>query len=770
VPEDVTREGFLLLKQWRDSRDGIRLELWVASSPAPLCIALTHQEAVMFVERFVKTQAGRRKPVQLLSLAGNPVDALYFAHQRELVAERDRLQAAGERPCEADVKPIERFLMERFILGGLKATGPAKLHRGVLYMTNPRLSRAEVVPHLRLLSLDIETIGFEGELLSIACVTETTERVFLVGSGPEPQKSLHPDGKTIRLDDARATLQAFFSWVAHVDPDILVGWNVIEFDLKYLASLCKSLNINFALGRGGEKAEILAPRSRNFPYVARVPGRVVLDGIATLKSATFRFESFALNNVAHEFLGRRKKIDHGKDPVEEITRMAREDPDALAEYNLEDCRLVLDIFEKARLVEFAVERQRLTGLQMDRQGGSVAAFDQLYLPRLHRAGYVAPSLGSSDFQESSPGGYVMESKPGFYRNVLVLDFKSLYPSIIRTFLVDPLGLALGDTQGVEGFEGAWFARNGHILPEMIRKMWSARDEAKREKNAAMSQAIKIIMNSFYGVLGTPGCRFFDQRLVSSITLRGHDIIQKSRAYLEKAGFDVIYGDTDSLFVLLDQGLEDAPCRKIGKELAQSLTDYFRELLRRTMQIESHLELEFETHFQRFLMPTIRGSDVGSKKRYAGSIVGKDGSTSIVFKGLEAVRTDWTPLARNFQRELYRRIFSDEPFEQYVRQIGRELRTGQLDEQLAYKKRLRRPINEYVSNVPPHVQAARLLEKPGRSVEYVITVNGPEPVQKRRSPYDYQHYLERQLAPAADGILYFFETDFARLAGNQMSLF
>src|SRR5690606_20821736 len=188
---------------------------------------------------------------------------------------------------------------------------------------------------------------------------------------------------------------------------------------------------------------------------------------------------------------------------------------SLAHYNLEDCRLVWDIFERARLVDFVVERQRLTGLSLDRLGGSVAAFDQLYLPRLHRSGFVAPSVGDVEGQHGSPGGYVMDSIPGLYRNVLVLDFKSLYPSIIRTYLVDPLGLAQPGDDPVRGFDGAEFARDGHILPELIRALWEARDRAKKDDNVALSQAIKIMMNSFYGVLGTPGCRFFDHRLVSS---------------------------------------------------------------------------------------------------------------------------------------------------------------------------------------------------------------------------------------------------------------
>ena len=111
--------------------------------------------------------------------------------------------------------------------------------------------------------------------------------------------------------------------------------------------------------------------------------------------------------------------------------------------------------------------------------------------------------------------------------MLVLDYKSLYPSIIRTFRVDPYARIaardVAEEERIPGYDGASFHKHEHILPQLIESLWAARDQAKRDRNAALSQAIKIIMNSFYGVLGTPGCRLHDSRLTSSITKRGHDI-------------------------------------------------------------------------------------------------------------------------------------------------------------------------------------------------------------------------------------------------------
>ena len=374
--------------------------------------------------------------------------------------------------------------------------------------------------------------------------------------------------------------------------------------------------------------------------------------------------------------------------------------------------------------------------------------------------------------EGSPGGYVLDSKPGLYDDVLLLDFKSLYPSIIRTFQIDPFGLAEPGTEPVPGFAGAAFAREGAILPDLVAELGAVREEAKTAGDGALSQAVKILMNSLYGVLGTSACRFFDPRLATSITRRGHEIIQKSRDFIEARGYPVIYGDTDSLFLLLPARSDEGRAAAAGEELARALNAWWRDEIAREHRLESFLEAEFETHFLRFLMPTVRGERTGSKKRYAGLVRDANGDFDVVFKGLESVRTDWTPLARTFQRELYRRVFLEEPFEEYVQGTLDDLRAGRLDDQLVYRKRLRRPVAEYTHNVPPHVQAAAKLARPGRWVSYVITRGGPEPVAGAagRPRPDHEHYRERQLAPAADGILHFLGTSFADITDTQLRMF
>jgi len=145
--------------------------------------------------------------------------------------------------------------------------------------------------------------------------------------------------------------------------------------------------------------------------------------------------------------------------------------------------------------------------------------------------------------------------------------------------------------------------------------------------------------------------------------------------------------------------------EIGKGLVDTINNYWRDRLQQEHGIESCLEMEFETHFRQFFMPTTRGTEHGSKKRYAGLIDNDKGERKIIYKGLETVRTDWTELARQFQQNLYQLICDGEEYADYLRQTVADLYAGKLDQQLVYRKRRHKKLSEYQKNIPPHAQAA-----------------------------------------------------------------
>ncbi len=782
------QQGFVLTRHWRDTPAGTEVSFWLATDQGPRLVRLPVQTSVMFIPEAHRKPLdwllkGEReielRPLELLDFHHRKVLGLYTRQHRQAMDVEKRLRAAGVDVYEGDVRPPERYMMERFITAPVWFGGTPDAN-GVL-MDAQMKPAPDYRPALKLVSLDIETTA-KGELYSIALEGCGERQVYMLGP---PNQTTAVDFKLDYCDTRAQLLERLNHWLATFDPDAIIGWNVVQFDLRVLHEHAQRLNVPLLLGRGGEAMTWREHGSRNH-YFAAAAGRLIIDGIEGLRSATWSFESFSLENVAQTLLGEGKDISTPYQRMDEINRMFAEDKPALARYNLKDCELVTRIFAKTELLTFLLERASVTGLPADRNGGSVAAFTHLYMPLMHRQGFVAPNLGDKPPQ-ASPGGFVMDSRPGLYESVLVLDYKSLYPSIIRSFLIDPVGLIEGlkypdDSQSVEGFRGARFSRTRHCLPAIVARVSEGREEAKREHNAPLSQALKIIMNAFYGVLGSSGCRFFDTRLASSITMRGHQIMRQTRALVEAQGYEVIYGDTDSTFVWLGSKHSQEDAGRIGRALVQHVNDWWREHLRSEFGLQSALELQYETHFSRFLMPTIRGAEEGSKKRYAGLVTHSDGREEMVYKGLETVRSDWSPLARQFQQELYQRIFHRQPHQDYIRDYVQRTLSGEFDELLIYRKRLRRQLDEYERNVPPHVRAARLaddyndrLGRPrqyqrGGWISYVITVNGPEPLETRQAPIDYDHYVTRQLQPVADAILPFVNDDFGTLVGGQMGLF
>ncbi|MGB3068569.1 MAG: DNA polymerase II [Ottowia sp.] len=789
VPTEL--QGFILTRHWRDLPDGTEIEYWLATDEGPKKVLLSQQISVAFLPARHRAAAQAQlanlrnlevRELGLKTFEQEPVVGVYARRFRDLGKLARALQPLRIPLYEADVRPHDRYLMERFITAGVLVEGGAR--EGATIIDGRLKSASSWRPALKVVSLDIETSATE-ELYSIALDGAGDRVVFMLGDGPASAAS-PVDFRLLYCPTRRDMVEQLNAWFAAHDPDVIIGWNVIQFDLRVLQKAADANSVQLLLGREGRPIAWRTHPGRQSYLFAPMPGRVVVDGIEALRAGMWSFPSFSLEAVSQELLGEGKEIGDAYDKMAEIERRYQEDKPALASYNIRDCALVLRIFDKLELLPFVLERAQTTGLQVDHFGGSIAAFSHHYLPRMHRLGYVAPNVGDI-VAKAFPGGYVMDSTPGFYDSVVVLDYKSLYPSIIRTFLVDPVGLAEGvntDAKGrpVQGPQGTLFSREKHCLPDIVTTLSNARDEAKRVRNQPLSQALKLLMNSFAGVLGASECRFFDPKLVSAITLRGHEVMKLTRTFVEQRGYQAIYGDTDSIFIWLKRTYPNAEAHAIGASLVQDINAWWTSKLREEQQLENFLEIEFDTHFAKFFMPTIRGSEVGSKKRYAGLSVNEEGREEMVYRGLEMARSDWTPLARQFQEGLLSRIFHGEPYQAFVADYARSMLAGQMDALLIYRKRLRHRLDAYEVNVPPQVRAARIadahnakLNRPqqyqrGGWIQYVMTQSGPEPLEARHSRIDYEHYLAKQLQPIADAILQPLGDSFLALTSAQKVLF
>ncbi len=717
------------------------------------------------------------------TMDGEPVKRVEVRVPPDTPPLRERLALGGVRCYEADVRFAMRFLIDRGIRGSLAIDGDwrpgGRIDR--VYQ-NPELQPADWTPSLNILSIDIETDLRIERLLSIALYGCGASEVLLFGP-----KGWHTPEGAVAFNQERELLRAFCARVRELDPDILTGWNVVDFDLRVLFGMARRFGVPLDLARGSGAVRLRESRMPWSTHEAIIPGRVVADGIHLLRGAFIQMDEYSLDAVSREVLGEGKvstKVSSTHIPSDsspspnrgrEIIHAFKHDRERFVRYNLTDARLVIDILDQLKLIELAVERSRLTGLPIDRIAGSIAAFDFLYLSELGKRDMVAPSVGMYGDAEAVAelGGYVLEPVTGLHHNVLVFDFKSLYPSLIRTFQIDPLGhlrtVINEQDRAIVAPNGAAFRRGQDgILPGLLDRLVPRREAAKARDDGVASHAIKILMNSFYGVLGTRACRFYQPEMASSITSFGQEVLLWSKQRIEALGHRVLYGDTDSLFVESGDEHPDAALAT-GARLLETLNRDVAAWIRERWDVESRLELELETLYRQLLLPSMRHGRGGARKRYVG-LVGDGDDAEVIFTGMEVVRRDWTELAKRVQRELYQRLFTGGEIEAYLSLVVSNLRGGLLDDLLIYRKGLRKNLDDYTATTPPHVAAARKLShKPGRVISYVITTAGAEPAEEQRHAIDHEHYVQKQIRPVAEPVLAILHLDFDRVIGDDTQL-
>lgn len=750
-------------------------------------------------ERVRALRAPVPHPVDKRTFDGAQVCRLEAESPSDVPGVRDRLHAAGIDTFEADVRFAVRYLIERGIKGGCEIEGEASAGAGITWIfDNPTLRPADVKVEPRVLSFDIETDGKGEQLLAISMFAPRVDSVSCVDAAGAVDEAVDevlvvdaedramPD-KAVRCIDEFAALEAFCERVRAFDPDVLTGWNLIDFDLTVLQRIAMRVGHPFVLGREPGAIRIRKAEGYFGSGQASIPGRLVLDGIDLLRGAFIRMDDYSLDAVAREVLGEGKAVAGDvRDRLGEIMHNYKHDLAAFALYARTDARLAWQIVQKLDVVRLAFARSQLAGMTPDRVAASIASFDFLYLTELERLGIVAPTVRSDDSRVhvAQQGGHVLEPLTGLHRNVWVFDFKSLYPSIIRTFNIDPLSYVANPSAHDDLIEtpGGAFRREPAILPRLLDELFPRRDAAKKAGDAVASNAIKILMNSFYGVLGTPACRFNNPALANSITGTGREMLLWSKRWFEAAGFTVLYGDTDSLFVQSrgnDSGSGDATndstdadanmAREQGMALATALNRELAGYIEERWRVPSRLELKFEKLYLKLFLPRARHSTRGASKRYAGLRHGID-IEGVEFVGMEVVRRDWTALAKQVQRELYHRLFTDQPVDLYLAEVVRQVRKGDLDDALVYRKNLRKDTDDYTATTPPHVVAARKsIEPAGRLISYVITTAGPEPLDNVQHALDREHYVIKQVKPVAEPVLATLGLDFERVIGDSRQM-
>lgn len=704
-------------------------------------------------------EKARTEKTKLENKNGEKVIKIIHENQTELNKIVKAIHQKKIDTYEADLSTSIRYIIEKDLYGTIEISGESEPTESVdLLFKNPSIKPAEANVELKIASIDIESNKNSKELFCIGIYSKDYKKNFIISD-----KKVE---SAVNCKDERELLTKFREEMIKLDPDIITGWHVIDFDLNYLRNKFDEHNIPFNFGRTNERIKIKIEDNFFRNSTATIPGRQVLDGLNLIKDPFIQeapsiknkeFDSYTLEDVSQEMLGEGKLIS-GKDRHEEIESLYEKDKKKVVDYNLQDCKLAYDLLIKTKILDLAIERSSLTGLPLNKLTGSIIAFDSLYIREAHKRGIVSPTTRYVEKEERIKGGFVMEPTPGIYHNVLVMDFKSLYPSMMKTFNIDPLSLLdKKEKNSVESPNKAYFKNEDGVLPHILEKLHFAREKAKNEKRELASYAIKIIMNSFFGVLASPNCRYYNLQMANAITHFGQMLIQLTAKKIEEKGYKVIYSDTDSVFV--ETSLEKEKTTKLGKELQEYINNFYNAWIKTEYNRKSFLELEFKKHYLSLMLPKVRNAEkeTGSKKRYAG-LVEKNGKEEVEIVGLEAIRGDWTEAAKEFQIELLNKIFHRQDPINFIKDYIKKIESGKIDSKLIYRKSIRKNLNEYTKTTPPHVKAARQLESlESNIIEYVITIEGPEPIQKLKSKIDYEHYIKKQITPIADTVLHFFNT-------------
>jgi DNA polymerase I len=552
------------------------------------------------------------------------------------------------------------------------------------------------------------------------------------------------------LKNERETLKRFCEIVNEEDYDIILGYNSDNFDFPYLRDRVKRLGMDLPLGRRDAKLEM---KGRRGLKEARIRGRPHLDLYHIIRRSV-KLSSYVLENVVKELLGYEKE----KIPGENLWKYwdaGGEKLEKLLEYSMEDAEAALRLGEKFLPLQYELTKmvqQPLFDVSRMTAGQLV---EWLLMKEASRSGEIIPNRPagieySRRMKDTYLGGYVREPKKGIVEDVAVFDFRSLYPSVIVTHNIDPSTLIENDGDGEEapGLGYRFTRERRGFIPQILQGLIHRRAEIKRDMVKAerpgkkgildaKQRALKLLANSFYGYMGYPRARWYRRKCAESVTAYARMYIQRvMRIAEEDFGLEVVYGDTDSLFVVVPK--EDKG--KI-KELLEDVN----------ASLPGMIELEYEGFYTRAIFVT--------KKRYA--LIDEEGKITV--KGLEFVRRDWAPIAKKTQEKVLRVLLMDadpEKAANLVRKTVEAIKDRKVSlEDLTIYTQLTKSIKSY-KNIEPHVEAAKKLQEIGRKVTpgmiigYVIT-KGREMISQRAVPvelvsvedYDPDYYIDNQILPA-----------------------
>lgn len=573
--------------------------------------------------------------------------------------------------------------------------------------------------------------------------------------------------------DEKELILKFIEIVKEKDPDFLVGYNSDGFDIPKIKERASELKISLKLGRDNAPVYVV---QRGRISSAKTKGRVhidIYDFIDHVLGQTMKSEVLTLDEVSQELLGVGKKDMKYKEMVD--IWKEKKDLDRLSEYSLWDSELTLKLSHLILPQIFALSRT--TGqLPFDAARYSYSQLvESFFMRRAYVDKVLIPNRPKTEeiekrrMQPPYKGAVVIEPTKGIHPNVLVFDFRSLYPTIIVTHNIDPWTFEFSPCKKkVQVPESKWFFcadKKGFIpkhLEEIIKKRIQVKKEMRKVKKDSEEHtklnneqfALKTLANATYGYFAYAGAKWYRRECGSSAANFGRYYITSVVEEAKKNGFEILYGDTDSLMIRFTENISQDKLHSIGEKFAKLMNS----------KLPGIIELEFRDLYQGGIFVAKQTGEAGAKKRYA--LVDFKGNLEI--RGFETVRRDWCELSKKIQRDVLITILRDRDPEkaiQLVRETIKKIESGKVNiEDLAILEQITRPLGQYQA-IGPHVVAAQKAKEKGRPIgegtviAFVIT-KGKGSISQRAEPledvkpnqYDPEYYIEHQILPASMRVL------------------
>ena len=663
------------------------------------------------------------------------------SHPGNVPRVRDWLRNNGFKPLAADIPFHYRYLYDNDIGGCITVSGEEVEVSGwtCRVVDASKIDSSETFEaDFKLFSFDIENSIYERTIYCISYCLKNSEGYLF-------EETLHGEEEDI--------LKRFVKAVSDHDPDIITGYNIDGYDLPLLKERAEVYGLNLKIGRDGSEME------QKFQRFWKVQGRVVADAWWNVKREV-RPRQESLNAVAKELLGREKHDVNPKKMDEEWAS----DPKKVMDYCLEDAKLALEILEHIMVIQKYQHIGSVSKLPLDDviNGMTSNMIDSLMIRLADSRGIGVPMTNRRKRTGHIEGGYVHSLNPGLYEWVCVLDFKSMYPSIIidRNLCFTTMSED-GEIETPHGVKFSSPEQKKGLLPDLLLNLMTNRDSAKKLQAAAQTEteeqyyrrvqeAIKILMNSVYGVFASYFYRFTNLDIGASITAYAREYVKEILKDLEKEGLDVIYGDTDSVFF-----------RSPHSNLEETI-DFGQKIAERYSVGAKQLE------FEKILQPFFSH---GVKKRYVGKqIWPKEG---MLIRGYETRRTDSFPVQVWALKDVFAKLMDldvDDALET-ARDWVTKVSNGEIEKQHYVISKTVNLKRKYVNeDNQAHLQAYKKYIETGRpfvsgmKVSFIVTNAKVSPMEVE--PFipdeecpepDYDYYVDR-IAKSLSRVTDVFEWD------------